>query len=161
MKKIVFILMLCIGVFTQAQTNKFVEVYNQFQDKKGVTTITINKAMFALAGNFMSKDSDLKDMQGLFNKMNSLKMIMVDNSKGNTDAKNQLKSAFDKLNLEELMSINNDGNNVKFLTDNANAKVFKNVLMKITGQDQLMYMIMDGEISSDDMSKMIKKSSKK
>lgn len=154
MKKYVFIFTLFMVGFVNAQTNKFVDLYNQFQDKKGVTTITINKAMFSMMGSMTSNDSDLKDLDGLFKKMNSIKMIMVDNE--NKDAKNQLKLAFDKMKLEELMSINKDGSKIRFLTENASAKTFKNVLMSINSDDQQMYMIMDGEISADEMSKMVK-----
>ncbi|WP_353165769.1 DUF4252 domain-containing protein [Empedobacter brevis] len=158
MKKYVFILTLFIVGFTNAQTNKFVELYNQFQDKKGITTITINKAMFNMMGDFSTDDSDLKDLDGLFKKMNSIKMIMVDNE--NNEAKNQLKTAFDKMKLEELMSINKEGSKIRFLTENASAKIFKNVLMSINSDNQQMYMIMDGEISADEMSKMVKESNK-
>lgn len=42
------------------------------------------------------------------------------------------------------MLINKDGSKIRFLTENANAKVFKNVLMSINSDDQQMYMIMDG-----------------
>ena len=158
MKKYVFIFALFIVGFANAQTNKFVDIYNQFQDKKGVTTITINKAMFSMMGNLTTNDSDLKDLDGLFKKMNSIKMIMVDNT--NKDAKSQVKSAFDKMKLEELMSINKDGSKIRFLTENANAKIFKNVLMSINSDDQQMYMIMDGEITASEMNKMVKESNK-
>ena len=83
---------------------------------------------------------------------------MIDNT--NKDAKNQVKSAFDKMKLEELMSINKDGSKIRFLTENANAKIFKNVLMSINSDDQQMYMIMDGEITASEMNKMVKESNK-
>ncbi len=158
MKKYVFIFALFIVGFVNAQTNKFVDLYNQFQDKKGITTITINKSMFSMMGNLTSNDAELKEMDGLFKKMNSIKMIIVDNE--NSDAKKQLKTAFDKMNLEELMSINKDGSKVRFLTENASAKIFKNVLMSINSDNQQMFMIMDGEITADEMNKMVKESSK-
>ncbi|WP_413533596.1 DUF4252 domain-containing protein [Empedobacter brevis] len=159
MKKYVYIFALFIVGFANAQTNKFVEVYNQLQDKKGVTTITINKAMFSMMNNLTTNDSDMKELDGLFKKMNSIKMIMID--KANKEAKNQVKSTFDKMNLEELISISKEGSKVRFLTENANAKVFKNVLMSINNDDQQIYMIMDGEITASEMNKMVKESNHK
>ncbi len=160
MKKIAIIMVLFFAGIANAQVNKLVKVFNELEDSKGITTITINKAMFNMIGSFAENDEDLKDLDGIFKKMNSIKMLVVE---GNTKSEPalKLKSAFDKLKLEELMTIKNDGNRVKFLTENANADVFKTLLLNIQSEDNVLYMILDGEVSSADISKLVNKESKK
>lgn len=154
MKKYIYIVLLIICSFANGQQNKYQKIYYDFEDTKGVTTISINKAMFNMLGN-LQLDEDLKNMESLFKKMNSIKMIIA-TDKQNEIVRTSIKNAFRNLNLEELMAINNEGNKVKFYAEDSNSKVFKNLILNIISDETLMYMILDGEISADDLNTLIK-----
>lgn len=136
-----------------AQQNKFQKFYDDFENKEGVTTIKINKAMFSFLGS-MDLDDDLKKMTPLFKKMNSIQMIIYDGEK-NAEVKEKLTMDFKNLKLEELMSVNKEGNRIKFYADQASSDIFNNLLLNIASSEDLMYIILDGEIKAEDLSNMM------
>lgn len=156
MKNLIIIIALIFTSIVGAQQNKYQKFYSDFEDQEGITTISINKAMFNFLGS-IEVDEDIKELTPLFKKMNSIKMVIYD-GKRNGDFKTKLKTEFKNLNLEELMSINNEGNKVKFFTDNPSSEVFKNLMLNISSEEELIYIILDGEIRAEDLGNMIKKS---
>lgn len=155
MKNIVLIVVFLISSLGFAQQNKYQKFYSDFEDQDGITTISINKAMFSLLGS-IKMDNELDDLTPLLKKMNSIKMIIHD-GKQNLQLKSKLKSEFNNLNLEELMSVNNAGNKVKFFAENSLANVFKQLVLNITNTDSMIFMILDGEIKADDLNSLLKK----
>ncbi|HEY4539031.1 MAG TPA: DUF4252 domain-containing protein [Faecalibacter sp.] len=153
MKKYIYLMVLIISTMSNAQQNKFHQFYNDFENQEGITTIKINKAMFSFLGN-MDLDEDLKKMTPLFKKMNSIQMIIYDGQK-NTKIKEKLISDFKNLKLEELMTINNEGNRVRFYADQASSDIFNNLMLNISTSDELLYIILDGEIKAEDLNNMI------
>ena len=155
MKNLIIIIALIFTSVVGAQQNKYQKFYSDFEDLDGITTISINKAMFKMLGS-INLDEDVKELTPLFKKMNSIKMVIYDGNK-NKDIKAKLKSEFQNLNLEELMAINNEGNKVKFYTENSTSEIFKNLMLNISSVDELIYIILDGEIKAEDLGNMIKK----
>jgi len=155
MKNLIILIALILSSMVGAQQNKYQKFYSDFEDLDGITTISINKAMFKMLG-AIEMDEDIKELTPLFKKMNSIKMVIYD-GKRNSEIKNKLKSEFQNLNLEELMAINNEGNKVRFYTENSSSEVFKNLMLNISSVNELIYIILDGEINADDLGKMIKK----
>lgn len=155
MKNLILIIAVFLTTIVGAQQNKYQKFYSDFEDEDGITTISINKAMFKMLGS-IEMDEDIKDLTPLFKKMNSIKMVIYD-GKRNNDIKKKLKEEFKNLNLEELMAINNEGNKVRFYTENSSSELFKNLMLNISTVDELIYIILDGEIKAEDLGNMIKK----
>ena len=153
MKKYIYLTLFIITTMVNAQQNKFQKFYDDFENKEGVTTIKINKAMFSFLGS-MDLDDDLKKMTPLFKKMNSIQMIIYDGEK-NAEVKEKLTMDFKNLKLEELMSVNKEGNRIKFYADHASSDIFNNLLLNIASSEDLMYIILDGEIKAEDLSNMM------
>jgi hypothetical protein len=157
MKKLILIAALVITSVVNAQANKFTQLYNQFQNVKGVTTMTIDKGLFNMMGD-MNLDKEVKNWNSITKSINTIKMIVIDGD--NQNAKNNFKNSFSKLKLEELMAVNKDGSKVKFYTDNSNSKIIKNLLLSISSKEETVYLMLDGAFKLSDIQNNIKVISK-
>lgn len=148
------------------QSDKLNLLFDQYQDTEGVTSIKIAKPMFRLLGNLNIEDEDLKKIKPLINKVNSLKILVVDkpdsNDKDSIVAYNNFQkvqksmlAALKNLNYEELMTVNSKDNKIKFLAANTNSNVLDNLLLSINGEDSNVLMMLDGKISMDDVSNLV------
>ena len=153
MKKLILIAALVITSVVNAQANKFTQLYNQFQNVKGVTTMTIDKGLFNMMGD-MNLDKEVKNWNSITKSINTIKMIVIDGD--NQNAKNNFKNSFSKLKLEELMAVNKDGSKVKFYTDNSNSKIIKNLLLSISSKEETVYLMLDGAFKLSDIQNNIK-----
>lgn len=148
------------------QSDKLNLLFDQYQDTEGVTSIKIAKPMFRLLGNLNIEDEDLKKIKPLINKVNSLKILVVDkpdsNDKDSIVAYNNFQkvqksmlAALKNLNYEELMTVNSKDNKIKFLAANTASNVLDNLLLSINGEDSNVLMMLDGKISMDDVSNLV------
>ena len=148
------------------QSDKLNQLFDQYQDTEGVTSIKIAKPMFRLLGNLNIEDEDLKKIKPLINKVNSLKILVVDkpdsNDKDSVVAYNNFQkvqksmlAALKNLNYEELMTVNSKDNKIKFLAANTASNVLDNLLLSINGEDSNVLMMLDGKISMDDVSNLV------
>lgn len=153
MKKLVFAFALIASTMVNAQLNKFNSIYNQFENETGVTTISVNKGMFSMLGN-IKLDTDVEGFSEMVSEINSIKMIIVEDNK---KVGNRIKDAFKSLNLEELVSINSEGDKIKFYTENSKDKSFKNLILDVSTADETILMFLDGEIKADDVNRLIVK----
>lgn len=167
MKKILFIFILLftsLNVF--GQSDKLNQLFDQYQDTEGVTSIKIAKPMFRLLGNLNIEDEDLKNIRPLINKVNSLKILVVDKpNSSNKDSvvaynnfqnvQKSMLSALKNLNYEELMTVNSKDNKIKFLATKTASNVLDNLLLSINGEDSNVLMMLDGKISLDDVSNLV------
>ena len=57
-----------------------------------------------------------------------------------------------------MISINNEGNKIKFYTEDSKDNVFKNVILNINNPDSFLFMILDGNITVDDLNSIVQSS---
>ena len=130
MKKLFIICTLVLSHFfnVYGQENKLDKLFDKYQEVEGVTSIKIAKPMFGMLSNLNIADSELDQIKPLLAKINGLKVLITENSSGNSKANiNQLNkeiSAFVKnLNYSEIMSVKNGGSRIKFLSSEAEKTV--------------------------------------
>jgi hypothetical protein len=124
------------------QSDKLNQLFDQYQDTEGVTSIKIAKPMFRLLGNINIDDEDLKKIKPLINKVNSLKILVVE--KPNPSDKDSIiayenfqkvqtsmLSALKNLHYEELMTVNSKDNKIKFLAANTTSDILDNLLLPL------------------------------
>ncbi|MNY33339.1 hypothetical protein D3C86_1676130 [compost metagenome] len=63
--------------------------------------------------------------------------------------------AIGKLKYEELITINSEGNKIKFLAEDTATDVIKNLLLSIQSEGSTIFMILDGKVSYDDVNKLV------
>ncbi|MVZ66884.1 DUF4252 domain-containing protein [Sphingobacterium sp. DK4209] len=153
MKTIMLICALLFASMAQAQISKLDEIFEQYKEQKGVTSIKIGKPMFKMLGKMNIDDADLETIRPLLSKINSIKMLIVEG--GDQKMKSSVTLAVDKLNYEELMVINSDGNKIRFLAKSVEGDLLNNLLLSIVSDEDTIFMILDGAMKYDDINNLV------
>ncbi|AZA78250.1 DUF4252 domain-containing protein [Chryseobacterium sp. G0186] len=176
MKKLFIIFALAFSHFftVYGQKDKFDQLFDKYQEVEGVTSIKIAKPMFGMLGSLDIDDSQLDQIKPLLSKINGLKILITENpEKANTaDGKKvqtnlsqlskDIASYVKNLNYSEIMSVNNSGAKIKFLSSEAKNGILDDVLLSIDGGGgESIFVMLDGKLSVDDVSKIINSSETK
>jgi hypothetical protein len=154
MKVVFSLLMLLAATWTHAQVSKLDKIFDTYQEAKGVTSIKIGKPMFNMINKLNIGDSEMEQIKPLLTKINSIKMLIVEEDQ-DFQIQKEVKNAFAKINYEELMAIHSDGSRIKFLAEHTDDKVLNNLLLDISADGSIIFMILDGLISFDDINKLV------
>lgn len=154
MKTILLLISLFMGSMAQAQISKLDQIFEQYKEHKGVTSIKIGKPMFKMLNKMKISDSDVETIKPLLSKINSIKMLIFENA--GSSVQNDVKTAIRNLKYEELMVINSEGNNIKFLAENVEGDFLSNLLLSINSEDgETIFMILDGALKYDDINALV------
>jgi len=151
-------MLICALLFAgiaQAQVSKLDDIFEQYKEQKGVTSIKIGKPMFKMLNKMNIDDADLETIRPLFSKINSIKMLIVEGSQ--PTLKNAVNNAVDNLKFEELMVVNSEGNKIKFLAKSVEGDLLNNLLLSIVSDEDTIFMILDGAMSYDDINNLVNK----
>lgn len=152
--KILLLIMTLLSVsIAQAQISKLDQIFEQYKESKGVTSIKIGKPMFSMLNKLKLSDSEVNSIKPLLAKINSIKMLILEES--NPSLQNDVTKAIHKLNFDELISINSDGNKIKFLAEGTQSDVIKNLLLSIQSEENTIFMILDGQVNYEDVNKLV------
>ena len=155
MKTILLIISLFVAGMAQAQISKLDQIFEQYKEHKGVTSIKIGKPMFKMLNKMKISDADVETLKPLLSKINSIKMLIFENA--GSSVRNEVSSAIRNLKYEELMVINSDGNNIKFLAENVEGEFLNNLLLSINSDEETIFMILDGALKYDDINTLVSK----
>ena len=170
---IVFVL-LSSNVF--AQLNDVHKIFEKYQDVEGITSIKVGKGMFSLLNKLKVEDEDVQKIKPLLGKVNSINILisgggkLLDSLTGIKSnliklgdniplgLQSEINLAIKKLNYEELVTVNSSGRKIKLLTVDSNGDFLHNLLLSITGADQNILMLLDGDVPMSELSKFISES---
>lgn len=164
MKKIFLTLFItAAGIGVNAQISKLEKLFDQYQDTKGVTSIKIAKPMFNLLNKLDIQDAGIDQIRPLIKDVNSIKILIFEKNKKDSIAptvnmskiRDEINSSIKNLKYEELMTVNSDGKKIKFLTQDTTTSVVKDLLLSITGDDENLFLLLDGKVNVDDISKLV------
>ena len=167
---IIAVLFFSSGTF--AQMTDIQKIFDKYQDVEGITSIRVAKPMFSMLNKLNIQDEDLQKIKPLLGKVNSVNILisggaeLIDSlikikpgiiSQGVSPIglQNEINLAVKKLNYEELVTINSSGRKIKLMTVGSSGDILKNLLLSITGKDQNVLMLLDGEIPMNELSKFI------
>ncbi|MBV8328224.1 DUF4252 domain-containing protein [Chryseobacterium sp.] len=173
MKKLLIIFALAFSHFfnVYGQRDKFDQLFEKYQEVEGVTSIKIAKPMFGMLSSLNIDDSQLDKIKPLLSKINGLKILITENpEKANTadgrrvqnnlsQLSRDISSYLKNLNYSEIMSVNNSGAKIKFLSSEAKNGILDDLLLSIDGgSGESIFVMLDGKLSMDDVSKIINSS---
>ncbi|MCL8535795.1 DUF4252 domain-containing protein [Chryseobacterium gallinarum] len=176
MKKLFIIFALAFSHFftVYGQRDKFDQLFDKYQEVEGVTSIKIAKPMFGMLSSLNIDDSQLDQIKPLLSKINGLKILITENpEKSNTSdgrrvqnnlsqLSKDISSYLKNLNYNEIMSVNNSGAKIKFLSAEARNGILDDLLLSIDGgSGESIFVMLDGKLSMDDVSKIISSSETK
>lgn len=162
MKGFLIVCLLLVASMANAQISKLDKLFEQYQGKKGVTTLKIGAPMFKLLGNLKIDDEDMQKITPLLKNVKSLRMLIVEDGE-DKNLTSVIRSAVSNLKYEELMTLNSDGEDIRFLVENisANSDILNNLLLTINGDGQNLFMILDGAIPLKEVTSLVNENNNK
>ncbi|MDF2478440.1 MAG: hypothetical protein K0S24_3923 [Sphingobacterium sp.] len=162
MKGFLIVCLLLATSMANAQISKLDKLFEQYQGKKGVTTLKIGAPMFKLLGNLKIDDEDMQKITPLLKNVKSLRMLIVEDGE-DKNLTSVIRSAVSNLKYEELMTLNSDGEDIRFLVENisANSDILNNLLLTINGDGQNLFMILDGAIPLKEVTGLVNENNNK
>lgn len=153
MKTIMLIISLFVASMAQAQISKLDQIFEQYKEQKGVTSIKIGKPMFKMLNKMKINDADVETIKPLLNKINSIKMLVFENA--GSAIQNEVSTAISNLRYEELLVVNSEGNKIRFLAEDVEGESLSNLLLSINSDDETVFMILDGSLKYDDINALV------
>ncbi|GAB0156886.1 hypothetical protein CHRYSEOSP005_21530 [Chryseobacterium sp. Alg-005] len=176
MKKILIIFALAFSHFftMYGQEDKFDKLFDKYQEVEGVTSIKIAKPMFGMLSSLDIDDSQLDQIKPFLSKINGLKVLITENPENINSAEGlkvqnnlsqlskDISSYLKNLNYSEIMTVNNSGAKIKFLSSKAIDGMVDDLLLSINaGGGENILVKLDGKLSMDDINKIINSSETK
>jgi hypothetical protein len=166
MKKLVFsiaiMMLVVLASFTNAQT-PLDKVYDKYAGVEGYTAVNISKEMFQMFQSMATdkSDADDKEMTKMMSQLNGVKVLTCNRDStrpGKTLAfYNEVSVLFPSSVYKELMTVNDDGESVRFLTRQDAAGKITEMVMLMKGKEEAVVMSLTGIIDLSTVSKLSKK----
>jgi predicted class III extradiol MEMO1 family dioxygenase len=156
MKKIVAVVALMMtitGAFAQDAISKF---FSKYHDDESFTQVNVSSKMFSLFTNMEAETQEDKEVLEAISKLKGLRILMKENT---SDARSLYKEAFSLIpvkEFEELMSVRNKDQDIKFYIKETSGKISE-LVMVMGGMDDFMVMSLFGEIDLKQVSRIGKK----
>lgn len=164
MKKFFVTACLAIAFLGFGQKAEIIQLMDRQQNKEGVTNIKIGKPMFAMLSNLKIKDAELEELKPLLSKLNGLRILVLEKTTEEEKTPKKLDHSFferdfqtliSKLKYEELMSVDRNDGRMKLLANEASQGLIKDLVMYFSSEDTSVVVLMDGEISQNDLHKVV------
>ena len=147
-----FALMMLLSTGAQAQK----EVFDKYEDTKGVSTVFVSKAMLNLAGGFAALGD--KKLGRLAGKMDNIRILNCEGKGLVEKIKHDAQAAYGKNGYEEMMRMNEDGERVVIYQRALKGGKSEFALFTV-GDTELSIINISGTITLEDM-KLIPKGEK-
>ncbi|ROH96818.1 DUF4252 domain-containing protein [Chryseobacterium daecheongense] len=176
MKKILIIFALAFSHFFNmyGQEDKFDKLFDKYQEVEGVTSIKIAKPMFGMLSSLDIDDAQLDQIKPFLSKIDGLKVLITENPEDShtedgmkvqsnlSQLSKDISSYLKNLNYSEIMTVNNSGAKIKFLSSKAIDGMVDDLLLSINaGGGENILVKLDGKLSMDDINKIINSSETK
>ncbi|MCX6243543.1 MAG: DUF4252 domain-containing protein [Bacteroidetes bacterium] len=152
-------LLLSAAANAQSPFDKF---YEKYSTQEGYTAVNITKELFQMFASMNpdKNDTSAQEMKKVMDQLNGMKVLSCkpDSLKPGkaTIFYNEAVAIFNNSAYKELMTINADGSNVRFLTrQGGNGKISEMVMMA-QGKDEMVILSLTGTIDLSTISKISK-----
>ena len=130
-------------------------VFDKFDNQDDITSIIVNKKMFALMSKIDAKDKEGQQFMSLIKKLDNLKVYMTTSDRKSDEMRLTADKFVKSAGLEELMRITEKGKNVKiFVKSGGGESQIKELMMFIegAGQEQSVLLSLTGDFDLDELS---------
>lgn len=155
MKKFIITSILAVAPFIGfAQTTAF----DKFKDVDGITSVTLNKELFEMAGNIEVSGNEKTDKcLSMVKNLDGLKVFTTSEKKHMKNIRNAVSSYLKSNTLSELMSINDKGSKVKiYVKEGAGKADLREALVFVEDDKdkQVVLLSFTGNINLNDLKKL-------
>lgn len=155
--KVIAVLVFLMPAMLQAQT-AIDKLYEKYAGKKGFTSINISPEMFKMLASLESgSDADNKQEEQVLSQLSGLKMLVYEPGDGpKIDFAADVKATVPVKDYAELMSVDSEGETVKFLVKKAPNNKISEMLMIVFSDDETLVMSMTGNLDMATISSISK-----
>ncbi len=161
MKKQILIAILFASMIVPATVfgqSGFSKLYDKYAGQDGFTSINISPEMFSFFSAIDVSDSseEVKSSQDVIKQLSGLKMLVYEVKDGDKmiDLASEIKNYIDVDKYVDLMSVKDDESDIKFLAQKNSKNNLSELLMIISGGDEVVIMSMTGDIDLNTVSKL-------
>lgn len=154
MKKIVILAFLCLISSTLwAQQDPLGRFFNKYEQDTSFIIINISPKMFNMFSkiNLNSGDKQADQVMDVAKKLTGLRIITKDNTQNGMQLFREANNLVPK-NYEELMTIRDHGNDVRFLVNPG--AVIHNLIMLVGGNNEFFALSLSGDINLNELSQI-------
>ncbi len=151
MRKIILSLVLVLSVNTFFAQS----IFDKFEDQEGITSVVVNKKMFALLSKMEVKDKESQQYVNLIKKLDNLRVFVTQSDKKADEMKAVSDKYIKSSSLEELMKINDKGKSVKiYVKSGATDTQIKELMMFVegSGKEDTVLMSLIGDFDLNELS---------
>ena len=130
-------------------------VFDKFDGPEEITTVIVNKKMFALLSKMKVEDKETQQYVNLIKKLDNLKVFVTTSDKRTDEMKATADKYIKTSALEELMRINEKGKSIKiYVKSGATDSQVKELLMFIegSGKEETVLMSLTGDFDLNELS---------
>ncbi len=155
MKKFVFTVVVIMATLSLSAQNKMVDkLFEKYGDREGYTTVVITKHMFNLFSNVETKADD--QYMDMIKNLNNIRILSgPDSGAEGVNFYKEIIAAIPEKEYEELMSIHESGQDIKFLVKQ-DKDIISELLMIVGGNDDNVLISITGKIDLKTVSKLSK-----
>jgi hypothetical protein len=152
---------LALSSITNAQS-PFDKFYEKYATQEGYTSVNISKELFQMFASMGDdkKDTGAREMKKVMDQLSGLKVLSCkpDSLKPGkaTAFFNEATALFNNAAYKELMTVNDDGNAIRFLTKQDGKGKITELVMTVKGKDEIVVLVMTGLIDLSTVSKISK-----
>lgn len=151
MRKLILSLVLVLSTSTFFAQS----VFDKFEDQEGITSVVVNKKMFALLSKMDVKDKESQQYVNLIKKLDNLRVFVTQSDKKADEMKAVSDKYIKSSTLEELMKISEKGKSVKiYVKSGASESQIKELMMFVegSGNEETVLMSLIGDFDLNELS---------
>lgn len=154
-KTFVFISLCMISLSLKAQQNPLNRFFDKYEPDTSFTIINISPKMFSMFSkvNLNTGDKQADQIMDVAKKLTGLRIITKENAHNSMQLFREANSMLSP-NMDELMTVRDHGNNLKFLVDQDKNGIIHTLVMLVGGGNEFFAMSLTGNIDLNEISKI-------
>jgi Domain of unknown function (DUF4252) len=155
-RKIVFGIVLCFPLAAHAQSGPIDALFSKYNGREGYTTVMVSRSMFELFST-MADDKDDKEFKDITKRLSGIRIISCDCKAGTSasqDFYKEMARAVSATQYQDLMDINDGGEQVKFVIRKQGDRISE--LVMVAGGGDACLISLQGDIDLKQMSRLSK-----
>lgn len=154
MKRLTLIFgILAISISMMAQESLVNKYFEKYSDDNNFTKVIINQKMFSLFANFEGNTEEETEFIQAISKLEGLKIIVADSCENPAKMFKTAAVEMDKAGYEELMTVTDADENVKFSIMEKDG-IVQELIMLVGGNEKFVLLSLYGEIDLKNISKI-------
>ena len=154
MKRLTLIFgILAISLSMMAQESLINKYFEKYSDDNNFTKVIINQKMFSLFANFEGNTEEETEFIQAISKLERLKIIVADSCENPAKIFTTTAADMDKAGYEELMTVTDADENVKFSIKEKDG-IVKELIMLVGGNEKFVLLSLYGDIDLKNISKI-------